>query len=135
MENNGEPCDYCTNYNELCDALNTIELLEETVQATWDGVREMLEEIADAFGVPKISSSGELSNGELVKAIIDRKVPVSRQSPTAAESADALYFALHEIIGEGRRYWPREIRLDGSSHLLDEALDIYERHKKDDVRG
>lgn len=119
------------NYNELCDALNLIEQLEETVQATWDGVREMLEEIADAFGVPKVSSSGELTNGELVKAIIDRRNQESPQKPTVAESADALYYALHEIVGEGRRYWPRELRLDGTTHILDEALDIYERGKKE----
>lgn len=131
MENRGDPCPYCVNYNELCDALNLIEQLEETVQATWDGVREMLEEIADAFGVPKVSSSGELTNGELVIAIIDRKTQESPQKPTVAESADALYYALHEIVGEGRRYWPRELRLDGNTHILDEALDIYERGKKE----
>ena len=135
MENRGDPCDYCVNYNELCDALNTIELLEETVQSTWDGVREMLEEIADAFAVPKVSSSGELSNGELVKAIISRSGGRSRQNPTMAESADALYYALHEVVGEGTRCWPREIRLEGRDHVLDEALNIYERGKKDNVRG
>lgn len=132
MENNGEPCGYCTNYNELCDALNLISLLEETVQATWDGVREMLEEIADAFGVPKISSAGELNNGELVQAIINRSE--RPQAPAGNEIADALYYALHEVVGEGRRLWSREICLDGSERILNEALDIYERCKNSDAR-
>lgn len=129
MENRGDPCPYCVNYNELCDALNLVEQLEETVQATWDGVREMLEEIADAFSVAKTSSSGPLTNGQLVDAIVAR-AGQSPQTPTVTETSEALYFALHEIIGEGRRAWPADIILDGHEHLLNEALDLYEKVKK-----
>ena len=128
MDNYGEPCDYCVNYNELCDALNVIDALEETVQATWDGVREMLEEVAQAFGVPVISSGGPLTNGELVTAIIGRAKPTP-QSPTLAESADALYYALHEVIGGGQRYWSTELLVEGQDEVVNQALDIYERAK------
>lgn len=128
MENRGDPCDYCVNYNELCDALNLIERLEETVQSTWDGVREMLEEIASAFAVPTISNEGVLTNGQLVEAVVAR-AGETPQRTTVAESADALYFALHEIIGEGSRNWSSEVILDDQHHVLNEALDIYEKAK------
>lgn len=128
MDNYGEPCDYCVNYNELCDALNVIDALEETVQATWDGVREMLEEIADAFGVPVIGAKGPLTNGELVTAIVGRSKH-SPQSTTVAESADALYYALHEIIGGGQRCWPTEVLVEGHDEDINQALNIYEKAK------
>lgn len=128
MDNYGEPCEYCVNYNELCDALNLVEVLEETVQATWDGVREMLEEVAEAFGVPVIGHAGPLTNGELVTAIIGRAKPIP-QNPTVAESADALYYALHEIIGSGQRCWPTEVLVEGHDEEINRALDIYEKAK------
>lgn len=128
MDNYGEPCDYCVNYNELCDALNVIDALEETVQETWDGIREMLEEVAEAFGVPVIGSGGPLTNGELVTAIIGRSKHTP-QSPTLAESADALYYALHEIIGGGQGYWPTEVFVEGQDEAINQALDIYKRAK------
>jgi hypothetical protein len=128
MENRGDPCPYCVNYNELCDALNTIEQLEETVQSTWDGVREMLDEIAATLNLPTFSESGLLTNGELVTSIIS-KIQQRPQTLTVAESAGPLYFALNQIVGEGIRRWPVDIVLDGSDAILNAALDTYEKVK------
>lgn len=129
MEDRGEPCPYCVNYNELRDALNLIEELEETVQATWDGVRDMLEEIAQALSVPAVGPSGPLTNGELVDAVIGKAKEVP-QIPTVAESAGFLYYALNQIVGEGRRAWPTDLILEGHEQLLNQALDAYENSKR-----
>ena len=128
MEDYGAPCDYCDNYNELRDALNLIDALEETVQSTWDGVREMLEEIAEAFSVPLVGSGGALTNGELVKAVV-RKAGETPQNVTVAESADALYHALHHVVGDSTRCWSTEILIEEKSEILNAALDAYEKAK------
>jgi len=44
----------------------------------------------------------------------------------AEKTTQLLGETLTEVIGEGRRHWPRENRLDGTAKLLEEAADAYQ---------
>jgi len=117
-----QPCSYCDNFNSLQDALNLIDRMDETIEATVDGARDMLEEIAAACG---IQPSG-MSNGQITDLVVAMRHPAVPPDLRWRRVADVLYRALADVVGEGGRLWPREVRLDRLDAVLDAALDAYE---------